>query len=264
MKQAPVQLTIREPVRNSSRRAWLFVCLVALAGLHVHAQNGTLAAPWVSRDIGTVGQPGSGSVNSGAFTVNGAGADVGGTADAFHFVYQPLTGDATIVARVASIQGGQAWTKVGVMIRATTQAGAQHAFMLVSTSSGVAFQRRVTTGGSTSSTVAAGTAPRWVRLVRAGGGITASVSIDGRVWTVVGSATFTMPSTVLVGLAASSHDSTRLATGTFDNVAVSVATPWGNGRLQAMAGGHFLKHEANGAGTTWTTSSIAPRRTECT
>lgn len=38
------------------------------------------------------------------------------SADGFHFVYQPLTGDSTIVARVVSVDGSSA-TQVGVMIR---------------------------------------------------------------------------------------------------------------------------------------------------
>src|SRR5688572_17233688 len=233
-------------MHNSFRAAWLVVCLAAAAVIHTRAQTATLPAGWSSRDIGAVGQPGSASTSGGTYTVNGAGADVWGTADAFHFAYRPVTGDATITARVTSIQGAQAWTKVGVMIRATTQAGSAHAFMLVSTSNGVAFQRRLTTGGTTSNTIAAGAAPRWVRLARSGSLITASVSSDGGAWTVVGSATLSMPSTVQVGLAVSSHDPARLATGTFDNVSVSVGKPWGNGRLQAMPGGHFLRHESTG------------------
>jgi regulation of enolase protein 1 (concanavalin A-like superfamily) len=225
-------------------RARLAVCLAAVAAVAVGGQSTTLPQGWTSQDIGAVGQPGSASASAGTFTVSGAGADVWGTADAFHFASRTLAGDVTIVARVASIQGAQAWTKAGVMIRATTQPGSPHAFMLVATSKGVAFQRRTTDGGTTINTGASGAAPRWVRLARTGAVITASVSADGRTWTVVGSSSFAMSSTVLVGLAVSSHDSTRLATGTFDNVSISTGTkPWANGRLVAAPGHHFLTHE---------------------
>jgi PKD repeat protein len=186
------------------------------------AAPATLPTGWTSRDIGAVGVAGSASYASGTFTVRGAGADVWGTADAFHYASRSMSGNGTIVARVTSIAGTQAWTKVGVMIRASTAAGSQHAFMLVSSGRGVAFQRRTITGGvSTSTSGGAGTAPQWVRLVRAGNVITASVSTTGSTWTIVGSDTFTMPTTVLVGLAVSSHTSASVATGTFDNVAVS-------------------------------------------
>jgi glucose/arabinose dehydrogenase/PKD repeat protein len=184
-----------------------------------------LPAGWVSRDIGAVGVAGSASHSSGTFTVRGAGADVWDTADAFHYAYRTLNGNGTIVARVAAISGTQAWTKMGVMIRATTAVGSQHAFMIVSTGKGTAFQRRTATGGiSTHTAGPAGTAPRWVRLVRSGTTITGSVSTNGTSWTVVGSATFTMPTSVLVGLAASSHSTTATATGTFDNVAITTPT----------------------------------------
>jgi regulation of enolase protein 1 (concanavalin A-like superfamily) len=64
----------------------------------------------------------------------------------------------------------------------------------------------------------ASTAPRWVSLVRTGGTISAYESADGSNWTLVGSDTFTMPGTVLIGLAVSSHVSGMLATATFDGV----------------------------------------------
>jgi hypothetical protein len=191
----------------------------------VESQLSDLPSGWQSTDIGAVGQPGSASANSGTFTVSGAGADVWGAADAFHYAYRTLNGDGTIIAEVVSVDGAMAWTKMGVMIRATLAANSAHAFMLVSTAKGVAFQRRRTAGGLSTNTSRAGSAPRWVRLTRAGTVITASVSADGRAWTVVGSDSFAgLPSTVLVGLGASSHDTTRLATGTFANISVTAAS----------------------------------------
>ena len=192
-------------------------------GVSVTTPPGPLPAGWQSQDVGSVGTAGSASESAGTFTVNGAGADVWGTADAFHYAYRSLTGDGTIVARVAEIDGQQAWTKVGVMMRASTDPGAQQAFMLVSTGRGAAFQRRTSTGGtSTSTSVASITAPQWVRLVRTGTTITASISSNGTSWTIVGESVFSMPAAILVGLAVSSHE-TALATGTFDGV--SVTTP---------------------------------------
>ena len=180
-----------------------------------------LPAGWQSQDIGSVGKAGSGTGNGTAFTVTGAGADVWGTADAFHYVYQTLSGDGTITARVAAISGTQSWTKVGVMIRGTTSASSAHAFMLVSTSKGLAFQRRTQDGGLSVNTAGGtDTAPRWVRLQRSGNLIVASVSSDGSTWTTVDSDNFVMPSTVLIGLAVSSHTTTATATGNFDNVTI--------------------------------------------
>lgn len=180
-----------------------------------------LPAGWRSRDVGSVGVAGMASESGGTFTVRGAGADIWGTTDAFHYAYRSLTGDGTIVARVASIQGAQAWTKIGVMMRGSTGPSSAHALMLVSTARGLAFQRRTTNGATSVHTAGGtGTAPRWVKLARSRDVITASVSSDGQIWTVVDSDTFTLPATILVGLVAHSHDVTTLATATFDHVSV--------------------------------------------
>jgi regulation of enolase protein 1 (concanavalin A-like superfamily) len=176
---------------------------------------------WDSDDIGRTGVSGSTTSSGGTFTVKGGGADVWGTADALHFASRQLTGDGEIVARVAAISGSQPWTKVGVMIRQSLDAGAAQAFMLASTSKGFAFQRRTVTGGTSVNTAGGtGTAPRWVKLTRVGDLITASISTNGTTWTVVGKDSFSMSGPVYVGLAVSSHDASRLATGTFDNVTV--------------------------------------------
>jgi hypothetical protein len=128
------------------------------------------------------------------------------------------------VARVSALAGSDAWTKAGVMIRATADPRSAHAAMFVSKSKGLAFQRRRSTGTSSVNTAGgAGTAPRWVRLDRAGDVVTASVSANGTTWTMVGSDTIALPGDVLVGLAVTSHDDTSLASAQFDQVAVTGA-----------------------------------------
>jgi phosphatidylserine/phosphatidylglycerophosphate/cardiolipin synthase-like enzyme/regulation of enolase protein 1 (concanavalin A-like superfamily) len=188
--------------------------------------GGSVPSPWLDVDVGAVGASGSASFANSTFTAAGAGADVWGTADAFHFVYQPVDGDATIVARVATVQNTAAWAKAGVMIRSSLSASSAHGFMLVSAGKGVSFQRRPTDGGSSLSTAGSlSTPPRWVKLTRSGSTITAFESSDGNSWTQVGSETFSMPSTVLVGLAISSHVSGVTSTAAFDGVSVSSAAP---------------------------------------
>jgi regulation of enolase protein 1 (concanavalin A-like superfamily) len=231
------------------KQAFAIAVVVCLAFTSARSQVSTaLPDPWRSQDIGVVGQSGSASQSGGVFTVSGGGADVWGTADAFHFVYRPLVGDGTIVAEVASIVGSRAWTKMGVMIRASANPNAAHAFMLVSSGKGLAFQRRRANGAiSTHTAGGPGTAPRWVKLTRAGATITAYASIDGQAWTRIGSDTFSMPATVLVGLAASSHDTTRLATAMFDHVSVSVPAGRPNvDRLQVTTNRRYLQQHATG------------------
>ncbi|RPJ85478.1 MAG: hypothetical protein EHM13_00945 [Acidobacteria bacterium] len=61
--------------------------------------------------------------------------------------------------------------------------------------------------------------PTWLRLVKNGGKVTASVSADGQTWRTLG--TRNINSTRLqVGLAVTSGDATQRTTATADNVAV--------------------------------------------
>jgi regulation of enolase protein 1 (concanavalin A-like superfamily) len=176
---------------------------------------------WTHQDIGAVGLAGGASQSGGVFEVRGAGADIWGTADAFHFLYKRVTGDGELIARVTSVSNTNAWAKSGVMIRETTSSGSRHATMFSSAGRGLAFQRRPTTGGTSVSTAGAlNPPPMWVRLVRAGSTFTASQSVDGVTWTVVGAQTITMPAEALWGLAVTSHNTGAVATGVFDNVTV--------------------------------------------
>jgi endonuclease/exonuclease/phosphatase family metal-dependent hydrolase len=110
------------------------------------------------------------------------------------------------------------------MVRETLAAGSRHAFMLVSPGKGSAFQRRRLTGGTSTNTSSTGTAPTWVKIVRAGTSFKAYKSADGVKWTLVGSDSITMASTVYVGVAVSSHVDGVVATATFDNVEVTPAS----------------------------------------
>jgi phosphatidylserine/phosphatidylglycerophosphate/cardiolipin synthase-like enzyme/regulation of enolase protein 1 (concanavalin A-like superfamily) len=181
--------------------------------------TGTLPAGWSTRDIGSVGAAGSASASSGTFTVKGSGSDVWNSADEFRFVYKTLTGDGSITARVASVTNQNAWSKAGVMMRETLNAGSKHATMFASAGKGLAFQRRTSTNGTSNSTSGASSAtPYWVRVTRSGNTFSAYQSANGSTWTLVGSATMNMTATIYVGLAVTSHADGALATGTFTNV----------------------------------------------
>jgi regulation of enolase protein 1 (concanavalin A-like superfamily) len=176
---------------------------------------------WTGKDIGAVGLSGSQTITSTRIDVVGAGADVWSSTDAFHFVWQPLSGDGEIAARVVSVDAIRDWTKVGVMIRASVAPGAPHAFMLMSAGKGSAFQRRLTLGGGSINTSGGNpTIPVWLRIVRQGNLFSAYESSDGRTWRLVGTEQITMGRDVLAGLAVSSHTETARARGVFDNVTI--------------------------------------------
>src|SRR5205085_10549868 len=112
---------------------------------------------WSNQDIGNVGVAGATTADQSGtvLTVTGAGADVWGTADALQYAYRTLNGDGSIVARVVTTSNTAPWVKAGVMIRGSVAANSAQAFMLVSYSKGLAFQRRTANGGISTSTAGA-------------------------------------------------------------------------------------------------------------
>lgn len=258
-----------------------------------------LPAGWSSADVGSTGNLGAAGydVATGTFTVAGSGADVWSTADAFRFVWQTLTGDGSIVARVIQNQNTNAWSKVGVGIRETLAAGSRHVAMVTSATNGPQLVSRTSTGGSSSAVngTAAAFTPTWVRLVRTGNVIAASRSVDGAVWTAVGSVTVAMSSTVYIGLLVCSHDTTKLNEAKFTDVSLegtrnvpepvnSLAAPLGvsvargTGTALAVswqavpaASGYVIERSDDGvdfttagtaasAATTWTDAGLAGSR----
>lgn len=175
---------------------------------------------WTARDVGSVLTTGI-TTGYGTVTVKGDGTDIWGTADGFQYWHRTLSGDGEIKARVTGVQNTDAWAKAGVMIRESLDAGSRHAFTAVTSANGAAFQLRNTTNGGSLHTGVAGTAPRWVKLVRAGNLFTSSVSADGVTWSEIGSANITMGAEVKVGLAVTSHRNGTVNTSSFDQITVT-------------------------------------------
>ncbi len=185
-----------------------------------------LPAPWVDADIGSPARAGSASYSSGQFTINASGNDIWNNSDQFHYVYQPLTGDGQIQARVMALSATDAWAKAAVMIRASLAANSAHAMMIATPGNGVSLQYRTTTGAASNYTQGPQQAiPVWVRLVRVGSTFTGSFSINGTTWTTVASQTITMPTNVFVGFAVTSHNVGATTTAIISDVTIGAPSP---------------------------------------
>jgi regulation of enolase protein 1 (concanavalin A-like superfamily) len=199
----------------------LFVALVLCAGSHA-AFAQSVPSPWTAIDIGAPALSGSATHSSGVFTIHGAGTDLNGTSDQFYFVYQQVSGDVDIVARVDDLVASSAYAKAGVMIRASLTASSPHAFSHVSERAGVRFLRRRTASGTTYATSGpAVSAPVWVRAVRQGTRVAAYSSTNGTSWTTIGSDTIELGTTAYVGIAVNSRKASERATSKVSNVTVS-------------------------------------------
>ena len=181
------------------------------------------------QDIGSPAPAGSYSYDepSSTYTLNGSGSDIWNTSDQFQFVYRPVGGDGSIIARVTSVQNTDPWAKAGVMFRDSLAAGAMFADMVVSYSSGVSFQWRNSTGGNCGFAQVTGiSAPAWIKLLRSGDSFTAFYATTTGTptasdWIQVGTPqTVAMASRAQVGLAVTSHNNGTLCTGTFTGVSI--------------------------------------------
>lgn len=179
---------------------------------------------WAARDVGFSGLAGSASATTGGtYTLNAAGDGIWYSEDGFYYLYRKMSGDGTVVARVASIQNASSTAKAGVMIRERLVATSRHASMLLSADGNAILRRRLsddcnTNCDTTSTTVSSVSAPYWVKLVRSGNNFSGYRSSDGVNWQLVDSATISMGSSVYVGLAVTNHNTGAQCTATFDNV----------------------------------------------
>lgn len=155
--------------------------------------------------------------------------------DDFHFVHQPLNGDGTVIARVATQANSHEWAGAGVMVKQSLTSGSPYAALLVTPAHGVRFQSNFKTDLAGT----AGAAPRWLKLTRSGAAVTGFESGDGVTWREVGRATLSgLPQAVEIGLfvssppkliverqAGSTSVGGRSTTGiaTFDNVRLEAA-----------------------------------------
>ena len=197
----------------------LVVVMILLAGL-VNA-----APAWEDRDIGAVSATGSVEVAGDVYTMHASGGDIWGTADEFHYMYVPMTGDGEMTARVISVQNTDGWAKAGLMIRETLSASSAFAMMVITPGNGAAFQWRPATGNGCSGSGTGGIkAPYYVRIVRTAGTITGYHSATGSGWTQQGSASVSMGADVYIGLCLTSHKDGVVCTAQFDSVEGTVAT----------------------------------------
>jgi uncharacterized repeat protein (TIGR03806 family) len=185
---------------------------------------GDLPKPWIGQDIGPAGVGGDEVFDKGTFTITGSGDGIEKLSDDFHYLFQPLHGDGTILAHITSMSPGSARAKAGVMIRASGDPSSPHAMMALPNDQSADFLRRTQAGGdSTDSRVRSIRTPYWVKLERKGNEVSGSISLDGVSWKAVDHVTIDLPKDAMVGLAVTSRNDTARETAAFDHVEVQTA-----------------------------------------
>jgi fibronectin type 3 domain-containing protein len=183
-----------------------------------------LPAGWQENDIGFPSPAGFASFDGNAWSIDGGGSDIYNAFDQFSYVNTNATGDSTITATVDSQADTDPNAKSGVMFRDSTAAGGAFIDLQVSPN-GVSLEWRSVDGqgAQVTSVLPTTTLPITLELDRQGNNFTAFYSLNGLSWTAVTQSpvVLTMPSTILAGLAVTSHNNGTPNLSTFTNVSVA-------------------------------------------
>jgi len=174
--------------------------------------------------------------------------------DTYTFVHQPLAGNGTLTARVATLSGAYTlpsntggsqlqpglapWAKAGIIFEPDTNQGTDYAAVMVTGAHGVRMQYNYTNDRPGIGGPVETSSPRWLRLTRVGDVITGYDSTDGDHWTEIGTARLTgLPREIQIGLfvtsplyfpAESTSGTPSVATATFDQVSAQGELPYGS------------------------------------
>jgi hypothetical protein len=157
----------------------------------------------------------------GGYSFSVASGGLGGTTDSASRTSRSWTGDGEFVVNLEQLAGSTGTAQAGLMLRVDSAANGRHVFIGRNVAGQSSYVRRTTLGGNTTTTLGS-LSGKFLRLVRSGNIISASVSADGVQWVSAGtSVTFTsLPTTLEVSLvaAAVTANTATPVTGTFSQL----------------------------------------------
>ena len=158
-------------------------------------------------------------------TIEGGGADIWDTADAFHFYYDSTNGDFDVTVHNTELEWTDANAKTGLMVRPTLDPDAKNVMLRRTPNGDASLQWRPESGVETLSTTSGGEdksevdggsiSAEWLRLTRTGDTISAYGSSDGSDWTRIAQLTaddVDLPAQAYVGIPVTSHSPGTLCT----------------------------------------------------
>lgn len=190
------------------------------SGSSSSSSSSSSGSNFTSIDIGNEVNSGNTVFEDGTFNITVASGALGANTDDFRFVYQQISGDVTITARVVSISSANRWARAGVHIRDNLNDDSMNASMFITPEKRLA-QFRPTNGGVTQYFYDDDSPVKWLRLQRTGNTVNAYYSSDGSNFVLYKNFTVNLGTTVYAGLGVTSDDPSTPSTATIDNVSIT-------------------------------------------
>lgn len=196
----------------------------------VNAGGCNLPPVWATQDI-TSGQPGEAcyDINTGQYTISSSGEQLNKVWDRYHYVFQRMTGDGWIIARINRVEQASTMSMAGVMVRNSQWGNDKSVFMgITAEEAWVTGVREESNEPAELSIGSQGSAAfnSFVKIERIGNVLSCYLSEDGTNWTLMSTQNILMEGyqsngMVLIGLASLSGDNGALSTAEIDYVSMS-------------------------------------------
>src|ERR1035437_11008613 len=178
-------------------------------------------------DVGAVLRPGSVEYDPAqkTYRVTASGENIWGTAAAFQFVWKKVSGDVSVAAEIAfPTAAGEPHKKAVLMLRQSLDADTAYADAAVHASGLTSLQSREEKGAATHEVQASLSAPKRVRITKAGAYLYMSVAAEGEELHLAGgSMKVALKDPFYVGIGLSAHNKDAIETAVFRNVEVKPA-----------------------------------------
>jgi len=163
-----ISLNCKSKMGTTARLTTLALAALAALSAGVTRADDQVPVPWNGIDIGGPSPAGSSKADGGVFTLTGGGGTLGGDNDRFHFVYQSLTGDCALVARVSTGANAGDKTGGGIMARQALESGSDFVALTLTPGQGVVSTYRTLYAPHTASQSMDAAFPVWVKMVKRG------------------------------------------------------------------------------------------------
>lgn len=195
--------------------------LACLCGTTALSQTGVFAH---SDDVGDPSLKGAAEFDAakGQYKITGAGADIWGKADQFHYVWEQLSGDFTVTATAEFLTGGIGHRKASIMLRQSLDTDSPFLHLAIHGDGLPSVQFRSTKADNVNTIdfPVEGPGVYTLKLMRQGGTLTFWIAKDHGALRELGHTANGLGSPVMVGLAVSSHAVQAVNTVLFSDVAV--------------------------------------------